>query len=214
MSPSPFPSIKPLAGRALQAALNRALALDPDTRDAVAALDGRSVSLQLDAPALGLRIGVAGNQLTVGPLQPEQAADLAVHGSRLGALLGQLPLLAGRRRDGDNGRINVSGDAELARRLQQLAAGFDPDWQQPFVTALGPVLGVQVARVLRQALVHLRSGAQDLAGTTAEYLTEESRQVIGRYELDAFHDDVDELRDAAERLAARVARLQVAGGGR
>lgn len=213
MSPSPFPSLKPLAGRALQAALNRALALDPDTRDALVALDGRSVSLQLDAPALGLRIGVAGDRLCVGPLDPAQPADLAVHGSRLGALLGQIPALARRRREGsDAGRINVSGDAELARRLQQLAAGFDPDWQQPFVAAFGPVAGVQLARMLRQALIHLRDGAQDLAGSAAEFLTEEVREVIGRFELEAFHDDVDVLRDDVERLAARVARLQAGGG--
>ena len=215
MSRSPFSSFKPLAGRALASALNRALALDPDTRQALAALDGRAISLRLDSPALGMRIAVAGQQLTVGPIDDEQPADLAVHGSRLGALLGQLPMLAARRRAGSEaGRVNVSGDAELARRLQQLASGFDPDWQQPFVNALGPVLGVQVAQLLRQALAHLRHGVQDLAGTAAEFVTEESRDVLGRLELNAFHDDVDVLRDDVERLAARVARLQAAGGGR
>lgn len=214
MSPFLFPSLKPMAGRALQAALNRALALDPDTQQALAPLDGRSVSLRLDSPSLGLRIGVAGGQLSVGPIDAEQAADLAVHGSRLGALLGQLPMLSARRRqDADGGRLNVSGDAELARRLQQLAAGFDPDWQQPFVSAFGPVIGVQVARVLRQVLVHLRDGARDVAGSAAEFLTEESRDVVSRGEQSAFHDDVDGLRDDVERLAARVARLVAAGEG-
>ena len=212
MSPSLFPSLKPVAGRALEAALNRALALDPDTRQALAGLDGRSVSLQLDSPALGMRIGVDGQTLSVGPLDAQQPADLAVHGSRLGALLGQLPMLAKRRSPGaDGGRINVAGDAELARRLQQLAAGFDPDWQQPFVAALGPVIGVQVARVLRNALGHLRDGSRDVLGMAAEFVTEESRDVLGRFELNAFHDDVDGLRDDVERLAARVARLQAAG---
>lgn len=212
MSPSPFSSIKPLAGRALQAALNRALALDPDTRSALAALDGRSISLLLEAPPLGLRISVDAGQLRVGPIDPDGPADLAVQGSRLGALLGQLPLFAGRRREGrEPGRISVSGDAELARRLQQLAAGFDPDWHQPLVSAFGPVLGVQLGRVLQQGLMHLRSGARDLAGNAAEFLTEESRQVIPRGELNAFHDDVDGLRDDVERLAARVARLQAQG---
>lgn len=214
MSPSLFPSLKPVAGRALEAALNRALALDPETRDGLAPLDGRSISLRLDSPDLGLRIGVAGDRLTVGPIDAENAADLAVHGSRLGALLGQLPMLAARRRNGaDAGRINVSGDAELARRLQQLASGFDPDWQQPFVSAFGPVIGVQVARVLRQGLTHLRDGVKDVAGSAAEFLTEESRDVVPRAEQAAFHDDVDGLRDDVERLAARVARLVAAGGG-
>ena len=211
MSPSPFPSLKPLAGRALATALNRALALDLDTRQALAALDGRSVSLQLDSPALGLRIGVEGQTLTVGPLDAQQPADLAVQGSRLGALLGQLPMLARRRRDGDAGKVNVSGDAELARRLQQLASGFDPDWQQPFVNALGPVLGVQLARVLHQVLGRLRDGSRDVLGMAAEFVTEESRDILGRFELNAFHDDVDGLRDDVERLAARVARLRAAG---
>ena len=44
----------------------------------------------------------------------------------------------------------------------------------------------------------------------AEYLTVESRDVVPRAELDAFHDDVDALRDDAERLAARIARLRAA----
>ncbi len=42
---TPLDSLKPLAGRALEAALNRALALDPDTREGLRALDGRRVAL-------------------------------------------------------------------------------------------------------------------------------------------------------------------------
>jgi hypothetical protein len=66
------------AGRALEAALNRALALDPDTRDALAGLDGRSVELHLQAPPLALRLTVAGARLQVGPAgaDPAQPADL------------------------------------------------------------------------------------------------------------------------------------------
>jgi ubiquinone biosynthesis protein UbiJ len=37
---------------------------------------------------------------------------------------------------------------------------------------------------------------------------EESRDVIGRAELDAHLDDVDALRDRVERLAARMQNLQ------
>jgi ubiquinone biosynthesis protein UbiJ len=46
---SPF-HWKPIAGRALEAALNRALALDPDTRESLRALDGQRVVLQIEGP--------------------------------------------------------------------------------------------------------------------------------------------------------------------
>jgi ubiquinone biosynthesis protein UbiJ len=53
-----------------------------------------------------------------------------------------------------------------------------------------------------------RDGAAQLARHGAEFLTEESRDVIGRAELDAHLDDVDALRDRVERLAARMQNLQ------
>ena len=59
MPASPFKFIKPLAGRALETALNRALAMDPDTRAALVPLDGQRIALTLESPALALQIGVA-----------------------------------------------------------------------------------------------------------------------------------------------------------
>lgn len=207
----PLPNLKPLAGRALEAALNRALSLDPDTRAAVKGLDGQRIAMTLEAPALALQISVDGERLRVGPVDPAGEPDLAVR-STLGGLLAQLPLLAkAQRAPVPGGRLRVSGDAELARRLQQLASRFDPDWQLPFVSVFGEVLGVQIAQAVRGALQQARTLASGLARDAAEYVTEESRDVVPRAELDAFHDDVDQLRDDAERLAARVARLRSGG---
>ena len=206
MATSPFDSLKPLAGRALEAALNRALALDPDMREALKPLDGRKIALSLEAPALALQIDVVGERLRVGPVESSEEPDLAVR-STLGGLLGQLPFL---RKDNATpvGRVRVSGDAELARRLQTLAERFDPDWQQPFVAVFGEIVGVQIANAARGALRQLRSVGGNLAQNAAEFVTEESRDAVGRAELNAFHDDVDALRDDVERLQAKVDRLR------
>ncbi|KAF1711944.1 SCP2 domain-containing protein [Pseudoxanthomonas sangjuensis] len=216
MAPTPLDSLKPLAGRALEAALNRALALDADTRDALQALDGRSVALHLEAPALALQVRVDGGQLRVGPVDEEDEADLSVRGT-LGGLLSQLPVFSrlglGRDDAAPAGRVRVSGDAELARRLQTLARRFDPDWQQPFVAVFGEVAGVQVGNAARAALDQLKTLGANLAASAAGYLVEESRDVVGHAELNAFHDDVDALRDDVERIAARVARLAAGGPG-
>ncbi len=194
------------AGRALEAALNRALALDEDTRAGLAALDGRSVALTMQSPPLALRVTVARDVLEVGPVGDADRADLSVHAT-LGGLLRQPPVL--RRDDAPPvGQLRIEGDAELARRLQRMAERFDPDWTRPLTAVFGDVLGMQFANGIAFALRNAKSAGQEFAGSAADYLTEESRDVLGRGELDAFHDDVDAIRDDVERLAARVARLR------
>ena len=205
MTDAPFNWKQP-AGRALEAALNRALALDEETRGALKALDDQSVAVTLTSPPLALQVRVEGEALRVGPVDAEREADLGVR-TTLAGLLGQLPMF--RRDDAPPvGKLRIEGDAELARRLQKLAQGFDPDWQLPFVQVFGDVLGVQVAKVLAAGLRQARVAGRNLAETAAEYVTEESRDVVPKAELDAFHDDVDALRDDVERIAAKIARLQ------
>ncbi|GGK15951.1 ubiquinone biosynthesis accessory factor UbiJ [Luteimonas terricola] len=214
-SPSPLSGLKPLAGRALESALNRALALDDDTRQALSRLDGRRVALHLASPPLAVSIRVDGEALRVGPVDADATTpDLSVR-TTLGGLLGQLQGMLGAADEHatPSGRLRIEGDAELARALQRLAQRFDPDWQRPFVAAFGEVMGVQVANAAASALKGARRAGEGFAATAAEYVVEESRDVVGRHELDAFHDDVDTLRDDVERIAARVTRLASAAGG-
>ena len=209
MTQAPFNWKQP-AGRALELALNRALALDEDTRAGLQALHGQRVALTLTSPPLALQVEVDGDALRVGPVDAAHEPDLGVR-TTLAGLLGQIPMF---RNDAAApvGKLRIEGDAELARRLQQLAQRFDPDWQQPFVAVFGEVIGVQVAKAVSAGLKQAQVVGRNLAGSAAEYVTEESRDVVPRAELEAFHDDVDALRADAERLAARMARLPRAGG--
>src|SRR5690242_3855254 len=142
-TPSPLDALKPLAGRALEGVLNRVLALDPDTREALRRLDGRRIALALESPPIALEISVAGDRLKVGPAQADEP-DLGLRATLAGAL-GALPFL--RPNDAPPvGKVRINGDADLARTLQQLARGFDPDWDKPFADAFGPILGPQIAR--------------------------------------------------------------------
>jgi ubiquinone biosynthesis protein UbiJ len=201
---SPFDALKPLAGRALEQALNRLVALDPDTAAALQRLGGRRIGLALEAPPVALDITVDGGRLKVGP--PTQEPDLGIRAT-LSGVLSQLPFL--RRDDAPPvGRVRINGDADLARTLQQLAKRFDPDWEKPFADVFGPVLGPQIGRGLREALKAGAGFAKGFSRDAVDYLTEESRDLVGKAELAAFHDDVDTLRDRAERLAARLARLE------
>jgi len=200
--------IKPLAGRALEVALNRALALDTETRTELETLNGQRVVLALESPPVALQITVEGSQLRVGPVDGSSEPDLAIR-STLGGLFAQLPFVA-RAQAGNkpaSARIRLSGDAGLARHLQRLAVGFDPDWQQPFVSVFGELLGVQIARAVRAALNHAQESAKYLAQSSADYLVEESRAVLGRAEWQSHCLDVQTLAEEMDQLAGRISRL-------
>jgi ubiquinone biosynthesis accessory factor UbiJ len=194
-----------LAGKALELALDRVVALDPSTRDALLALEGRELALAVQAPPLAMRVKVQDGKLRVGPDRDAREADLSVK-TTLGALLGQL--LPGREGAMPVGQVRISGDAELARRLQQIVQRYQPDIEEAFAKVFGDVIGVQLARALKRGLDWSRDSAKTVLRDTAEYLGEESRDLVPKAELSRFLDEVDELRDAAERLERRIARTR------
>src|SRR3546814_10189187 len=74
--------------------------------------------------------------------------------------------------------MRISGDADLARRLQRLAERFDPDWQQPFVAVFGDVVGVQVANGFAGALKQARTLGGEFAGSRSEEHTSELQSLM------------------------------------
>jgi ubiquinone biosynthesis accessory factor UbiJ len=197
-----------LFGRALETALDRLVDLDPETRTALRSLDGRAITIEFRNTPLAMRIAVAGDRLAIGPaFEGESALRVAASPA---ALLG-LALARGREGGVTPGRVEIAGDAELARRVERIASRFAPDFDEAFARVFGDVAGFQIARAVRHALAFARKSAAALARDTAEFLTEESRDLVAKPELDAFLDDVDALRERADRLDARVRRLAASG---
>ncbi len=201
--------IKSTLGRLLGVALNRAVALDPAFPAQLATLEGRRLDFHLTAPPLAFAMTVQAGRFCIGPVSSESESDLSLSAS-LGAVLSQL--LPGRENTATVGRMRISGDAELARQLQRLMQRYEPDIEGQFVAVFGDVLGVQFARAVKRGLDTLREGGKALARDGAEFLTEESRDLVPRAELEAFCDDVDELRDAVERLERRMQRHGIVAG--
>jgi ubiquinone biosynthesis protein UbiJ len=194
-------------GRALEGALNRLVDLDAETQTRLAALDGRAVTLEFRRTALALRIAVEHARLRVGPAF---AGESALQVSTTPVALLALALTRG---EGTSpGRVDIAGDAELARRLEQVVTRFAPDFDEAFARAFGDVAGYPIARAVRAVLTWSRSSAQALARNTAEFLREESRDLVAPAELGAFLDEVDALRERTDRLDVRVRRLRAARG--
>ena len=200
---APHPLLAVL-GRALEAALNRLVDLDPDTRARIGALDGRAITIDFKGALPSMRIAVATDRLAIGPAFAGESS------LRVAASPGSLLALAlARGKDGGlpPGRVEIAGDAELARRMEQIATRFAPDFDEAFARVFGDVLGFQVARAIRGGLAWSRNSARALAQDAAEFLTEEGRDLVAKAELETFLDDVDSVRERADRLDARVRRL-------
>lgn len=202
--PVALPSlVKSTLGRLLGGVLDRIVRLDPGFAEQLAPLQGRRLEFHLTAPPLAFAATWQDGRFQIGPVPQSGEGDLSLSAS-LGALLSQL--LPGRETTATVGRMRISGDAELARRLQQLVRRYDPDVEGLFVSTFGEVLGVQLAQGLKQALGGLRNAGKAAARDGAQFLTEESRDLVARAELEAFCDDVDDLRDAVERLERKIQR--------
>lgn len=198
-------------GRLLEATLGRALDLDTDIRAQLAALEGRRVGIELRGTGLALALTVDAGRLRVGPLW-ERAGDLTLRA-------GPGSLLAFALRRGDDsplppGKVDVSGDAELARQLEKLFRSYRPDIEEAFARTFGDVLGVPIARAVAGAFTWSRESAAALVRDSADFLRDESRDLVAAAEMDAFLDDVDAVRERAERLAARVAHVAARGADR
>lgn len=193
----------------IERALDRVLRLDPGSEPLLQQLEGRQLRVALRGAKRGVRLRVAAGRARPVP-DDDSDVDLgiAMEPAALVAWLGR----PGAARGLPAG-VRIEGDLELARLLERALAGFDPDWELPFVDLFGPTAGPQLARGLGGALAWGRQQAQALAASAADYGVHEAQLVTSRTELEEFNAEVDRLRDDVGRLAARLARVAGGSGG-
>jgi len=189
---------------AIEAGLNRYLALDPEGAGGFAPLHGRIIAIEV----LGLGIRVT---LVPGPdrVQVFGAYDATPDCLIRGAPLALLRMLTAERKDAEigTGAVEIEGDSTIAHDLSKALARLDVDWEEQLARLVGDPIAHPVGESLRGLAQWGRRSAGVLTSDVKEYLEEEARLLPTRYELADFLAEVDTLRDDVERLEARVQRL-------
>ena len=192
-----------LLGR-LQAILNRNVAGSRRAQDLCRQLDGKVLSLAVEGTPVTLFMRARDGGVELSATQPG-TPDASLSGTPLSLLA-----LAGSRAEDSarRGGLRIEGDAETAQGFRDLLRHTQPDFEEELSGVIGDVAAHRVAGTVRALLGFGRRTVDSLATNTAEYLQEEGRDLPARVEVDAWLEAVDRIREDADRLETRLARLE------
>jgi len=186
-----------------EALLNRCI--DSSAQAAAVARRLQGTSLQIDIEGI-TRIRASSHHgrlaLVAGD---DSAADAVISGSPPALL--QL-LQRGANRGSTTPAAQIRGDAEIADRYRELFVLARPDPEEELSRWIGDLPARQVSLFARRALAFVRRARRTAGENIAEYLQEEGRDLVNRTELDEFLRGVDELRETADRIEARLRVLE------
>ena len=210
----------------VEALLNRGVHASMQATALARRLEGTALRLHIEGMA-AIRVNVvrgrlsltgAGSSLDSEAVEP---ADAIISGSPLALLRlagatglsratggrADMPRAASRIPARGAGAV-VSGDAEIANSYRELIASARPDFEEELSRVIGDVPARALSQFALKTLEWARGARRTAGENIAEYLQEESRDLVNKPELEEFLHGVDTLRETADRVDARIARLE------
>ncbi len=186
--------------------VNKALQLDAETCTRINKLNGKSLAIDI----IGL------NQRLIMSFQAhriELSTSLASVPAAVikGSPLSLLQLLSAPQAQTllVNKSIIIEGEIELLQAVQQILRQIDIDWEEYLSRFIGDVPAHFVGNTARDVHDWGKTCSKHMQQNLIEYLQEELQYVPAREQVTDFMTEVDQLRDAAERLQVRYQRLQI-----
>lgn len=185
-----------------EALLNRNIANSSAAQSACRKLEGKSLTIVLSGTPLQFTLKSLGDRVSIAA-----AADVSANAKLRGTPLSLLRLMR-ERTAGTTQNVYIEGDAEVVQTYADLLHAAQPDLEEELARLVGDVAAHQIGEAARSVLRFGERARDTFARNVAEFLQEESRDLVTRTEADEFVRDVDTLRDDVERLSARLDRLE------
>lgn len=197
--------LKKYSLKALQTAINSAMALDDEMPRKLTALDGKV--LQLIISPLNVHFFIYFNNQQLQLLDTyEGQADTVIHSNPIGLIrLSLLP--ASKARSLFNDKVRMSGDVALGQQVKELFDEMEIDWEGHLAHFTGDVVAHQIGSLVRKGAQFKKHFSESMKLNVTEYLQEELRAFPCKNEINDFFHDIDDLSLATERLQAHVNQL-------
>ena len=180
--------------------LNRGLPRSPRARQLVAELEGRTLDVEV-RDLVKLRVSSNGQTLEIDRAHGDTVASATIAG-------GPLSLLALAGDSGQaviqRGDVRISGDTDVAQSYRELAQLLRPDLEEELSLVIGDVPAHQLVRLARLGGRFGQRAAATTLRNLAEYLGHERGDLVSRNEGEEFLRGVDAVREAVDRLEARL----------
>jgi ubiquinone biosynthesis accessory factor UbiJ len=189
---------------AAEAMLNRSIDASSQATELARRLDTHSLRFEVDG-WMKVRAAVHGGRLSLASADAEEA-DAVITGS-VQALLSMLR--AARPTAGEErATVTIRGDAEVANLYRQLFLAARPDPEEELSRWIGDAPARTVSRLAGGVIGWARRTHRVFGENLAEYLQEESRDLVTKPEVEEFLEGVDQVRESADRVEARLQALQ------
>jgi len=179
-------------------AINHILAATPLAKERLAKFAGKTAVFRMGPVTVALTVQTTGE---VTRAVPQAQRDLEV---RLSPFL--LPRLAAND-EAAMREVEMAGDSELAHEIAYLAKNLRWDVEEDLSGFVGDIVAHRLVGGAKATAEYGRDTVDRLAAGAAEYWTEEDPLIASRVKLGQFGEEVDQLRDAVERLEKRIDRL-------
>lgn len=202
-----FLQIKPLLIAALETALNAYLTLDDRLEEYLAPMAGKVLAVHITPFDETLFLAPAHDRIQ---LLENYAGE--VDARLIGSLsaLGLMGLSAAPMRSLFKGEVKIEGDTQLAHKLQRLFEKLDIDFEGKLARYTGEVFAQRLAGWVRGGRDWTEHALNSFRWNLEEFLQEETRDLPAKAEAELLFQDIDVCRSDADRLAARIERLQAA----
>jgi len=190
----------------LEKAINRYLALDPESKERIAALQGKTVTVEMKNVPLTVQMHFSDKNIKL-KWQNFVEPDLIIRGTPLNLL--HMSLTPPDKRQAFFAEdVVIEGNMELAQHVLAIFAELDIDWEEYFSRWMGDVPAYQTGRLVRKFKKFSRTVRESFMDYMNEYCHEEINVVPPVEALQDFFKEVDELRLDVDRIAARVELLK------
>ena len=178
---------------AVETGLRHALSMDAVALQRLGRLEGKVIAIDCRSPALRL----------AGQWQAASDCTLSAPAPRLL----QLALAQNKTPVLHAADVDLSGDSALLMEFAAILQDLELDWEYQLSRWLGPVGSQLLGSNLRGSAQWTNSSLERLRLNLADFLSEESRALVGQREAHARFNELDQLKLSLDRLDARIARL-------